>query len=157
MIKLTESLIEVTRNIRENQRVEFGNRCARSGSQEGEGGRTTIRKEEQWWSCSRVGRRRRLDRQREGRGESQISFSDKVNDALTASLETHQVINEDGLPIFDIREDLPPEPEASPAATSSSSNSADATKKKPMRYLVKKGGKQVVRTLPLPLYYLISG
>ncbi|GAA5916637.1 uncharacterized protein JCM6883_005613 [Sporobolomyces salmoneus] len=64
--------------------------------------------------------------------------------------ERGEVINEDGLPIFDIREDLPPEPEASPAATSSSSNSADATKKKPMRYLVKKGGKQVVRPLNSP-------
>ncbi|GAA5869786.1 hypothetical protein JCM16303_001792 [Sporobolomyces ruberrimus] len=61
--------------------------------------------------------------------------------------ERGEVINEDGLPIFDIREDLPPEPEAAPASVSSASKESETPGKKPMRYLVKKGGKQVVRPL----------
>jgi hypothetical protein len=55
-----------------------------------------------------------------------------------------QVINEDGLPIFDIREDLPQELEPTPV-NSSSSKAPEPAPKKPMRYLVKKGGKQIVR------------
>ncbi|GAA5838366.1 hypothetical protein JCM3766R1_005527 [Sporobolomyces carnicolor] len=61
--------------------------------------------------------------------------------------ERGEVINEDGLPIFDIREDLPPEPEPTPTAAPLSSSSTGGTSQKPMRYLVKKGGKQVIRPL----------
>ncbi|GAA6009215.1 hypothetical protein JCM11491_004230 [Sporobolomyces phaffii] len=64
--------------------------------------------------------------------------------------ERGEVINEDGLPIFDIREDLPPEAETTPTPSTSSSKSAETTTKKPMRYLVKKGGKQVVQSLKSP-------
>ncbi|GAA5950076.1 hypothetical protein JCM3765_004185 [Sporobolomyces pararoseus] len=64
--------------------------------------------------------------------------------------ERGEVINDDGLPIFDIREDLPPEPETTPIASSSSSEPSDGSAKKPMRYLVKKGGKQVVKSLNSP-------
>ncbi|GAA5984962.1 hypothetical protein JCM5350_000080 [Sporobolomyces pararoseus] len=64
--------------------------------------------------------------------------------------ERGEVINEDGLPIFDIREDLPAESGTSPIASSSSSKPASNPAKKPMRYLVKKGGKQVVKPLKSP-------
>ncbi|GAA6061406.1 hypothetical protein JCM10212_004464 [Sporobolomyces blumeae] len=64
--------------------------------------------------------------------------------------ERGEVINEDGLRIFDIHEDLPPEPEVEKSTASSSSSSSSAPVKKPMRYLVKKGGKQVVRPLGSP-------
>lgn len=63
--------------------------------------------------------------------------------------ELLQVINEDGLPIFDIREDLPEEISTEPIA-STSTKPAEPIAKKPMRYLVKKGGKQVVRKSPPP-------
>ncbi|GJN87626.1 hypothetical protein Rhopal_000581-T1 [Rhodotorula paludigena] len=55
-----------------------------------------------------------------------------------------EVINEEGLPMFDIREDLPSEPQ--PSASSKAARDADPTKgaAPKMRYLIKKGGKQVV-------------
>ncbi|GAA5932411.1 uncharacterized protein JCM15063_001216 [Sporobolomyces koalae] len=61
--------------------------------------------------------------------------------------ERGEVINEDGLPIFDIREDLPEEPEQTNVAAESKTNSAQAPVKQQMRYLVKKGNKQIVRPL----------
>ncbi|GAA5861382.1 hypothetical protein JCM8547_006112 [Rhodosporidiobolus lusitaniae] len=64
--------------------------------------------------------------------------------------ERGELINEEGLPMFDIREDLPP----SPPPSTSDLPDVEATKeeqpKPKMRYLVKKGGKQVVRPLPPP-------
>lgn len=82
------------------------------------------------------------------RGEVGRAFSSLATQLADTdpSLSRHrQVINEDGLPIFDIREDLPPEPEPTPTAAPLSSSSSGGTAQKPMRYLVKKGGKQVIR------------
>ncbi|KAK4058259.1 hypothetical protein OIO90_000416 [Microbotryomycetes sp. JL221] len=57
-----------------------------------------------------------------------------------------EVINEEGLPMFDIREELPPEhqpqPHQDPVGSIQQNND-----KPQMRYLIKKGGKQVVRPL----------
>ncbi|GAA5837155.1 hypothetical protein JCM11251_005270 [Rhodosporidiobolus azoricus] len=68
--------------------------------------------------------------------------------------EKGELINEEGLPMFDIHEEIPAVPTASSSSTSSSSATAAAivdegAKAKPkMRYLVKKGGRTVVRSLP---------
>ncbi|GAA5858430.1 hypothetical protein JCM1840_001201 [Sporobolomyces johnsonii] len=60
--------------------------------------------------------------------------------------ERGEVINEEGLPMFDIREELPLSPEPSASAASASRGPDDGSRPKPkqMRYLIKKGGKQVV-------------
>lgn len=55
-----------------------------------------------------------------------------------------QVLNEEGLPVFDIHEELGPEPEVVEEIKSSPA----VAKPKPapqLRYLIKKNGKQVVR------------
>ncbi|GAA5950122.1 hypothetical protein JCM21900_004603 [Sporobolomyces salmonicolor] len=73
------------------------------------------------------------------------------NDDWTIN-ERGEVINEEGLPMFDIREELPLSPEPSPSAASASRGPDDGIPPRPkqMRYLIKKGGKQVVRPLAAP-------
>ncbi|BGP30943.1 uri1, prefoldin-like chaperone [Rhodotorula toruloides] len=86
-------------------------------------------------------------------GEAGLAGADMGDEDWTIN-ERGEVINEEGLPMFDIREDLPSELEpaqsvssATPAA-SGSSNASNAPQK--MRYLAKKGGKTVVRTVNAP-------
>ena len=55
-----------------------------------------------------------------------------------------QVINEEGLPMFDIREDLPFEEEQEQEKAKKPVVKPKDTKPQ-MRYLIKKGGKQIVR------------
>lgn len=54
-----------------------------------------------------------------------------------------QVINEEGLPMFDIHEDLPAEPVASTSRGASASGAA-TTEPPKRRFLIKKGGKQTI-------------
>ncbi|KAM0788187.1 hypothetical protein ACM66B_001346 [Microbotryomycetes sp. NB124-2] len=60
-----------------------------------------------------------------------------------------EVINEEGLPMFDIREELPPE-SLDPATLDAEPVVKQTTEKPKMRYLIKKGGKQVVKPLNMP-------
>lgn len=55
-----------------------------------------------------------------------------------------QVINEEGLPMFDIREDLPAEPAASTLASPDPAAAAAAEAPPKRRFLIKKGGKQTI-------------
>ncbi|GAA5900238.1 hypothetical protein JCM6882_002284 [Rhodosporidiobolus microsporus] len=85
-------------------------------------------------------------------GEMVKAITGGMGDEDWSLNERGELINEEGLPMFDIHEELP----AEPIASSSSSLSAaagqagdDASQPKPkMRYLIKKGGRQVVRSLP---------
>ncbi|KAI5481688.1 hypothetical protein MNV49_002914 [Pseudohyphozyma bogoriensis] len=63
--------------------------------------------------------------------------------------ENGEILNEEGLPMFDIQEELPPEPTPAPAPapTKTPETKTEAPK---MRYLIKKGGKQIVRPLNVP-------
>ncbi|BGP23623.1 uri1, prefoldin-like chaperone [Rhodotorula toruloides] len=97
-----------------------------------------------------------LRKKREGErknGKAGLAGADMGDEDWTIN-ERGEVINEEGLPMFDIREDLPSEPEpANPrtAPTLAASGSASAsTASQRMRYLVKKGGKTVVRTVSKP-------
>lgn len=56
-----------------------------------------------------------------------------------------KVINEEGLPMFDIHEELPAELEV-PVVEEEKKEKEPEMPKQQMRYLIKKGGKQVVRT-----------
>ncbi|GAA5982335.1 hypothetical protein JCM11641_002015 [Rhodosporidiobolus odoratus] len=88
-----------------------------------------------------VNREREEERQKGGKKQAEEEDDWTVN-------ERGELINEEGLPMFDIREDLPPE---EPSASPPPADVQQDTKPKPkMRYLIKKGGKQVVRPLPPP-------
>ncbi|SCV74257.1 BQ2448_6689 [Microbotryum intermedium] len=62
--------------------------------------------------------------------------------------ERGEVINDEGLPVFDIREELPPEESPTEAPSTSTKGKEKLVDKPPqMRYLIKKGGKQTIRPL----------
>ncbi|BGO90478.1 hypothetical protein NBRC10512_006744 [Rhodotorula toruloides] len=83
-------------------------------------------------------------------GEAGLAGADMGDEDWTIN-ERGEVINEEGLPMFDIREDLPSEPEPAKPASSATPAASGATSAsnapQKMRYLVKKGGKTVVRTV----------
>ncbi|GAA6008514.1 hypothetical protein JCM10207_007139 [Rhodosporidiobolus poonsookiae] len=92
-------------------------------------------------------KRKREEARREGAGKG-----GEMEEDWTVN-ERGELINEEGLPMFDIHEDLPPTPEPASSPSTSSSAAPDEGKSAPkpkMRYLVKKGGKTVVRPLPTP-------
>ncbi|GAA6052014.1 hypothetical protein JCM3770_002321 [Rhodotorula araucariae] len=61
-----------------------------------------------------------------------------------------EVINEEGLPMFDIREDLPTETAPAASTVAAAPDPAPSPSAPPKRYLIKKGGQQVVRPLAPP-------
>ncbi|KDE07307.1 hypothetical protein MVLG_02354 [Microbotryum lychnidis-dioicae p1A1 Lamole] len=62
--------------------------------------------------------------------------------------ERGEVINDEGLPVFDIREELPAEESLAEAPTTSAKGKEKQVEKPvQMRYLIKKGGKQIIRPL----------
>ncbi|GAA5840716.1 hypothetical protein JCM5353_005742 [Sporobolomyces roseus] len=91
-------------------------------------------------------KKERTEERRKGKKSAETSIAGFGEEEDWTVNERGEVINEDGLPIFDIREDLPEETSTEPIA-STSTKPAEPMAKKPMRYLVKKGGKQVVRPL----------
>ncbi|GAA5840746.1 hypothetical protein JCM9279_001207 [Rhodotorula babjevae] len=95
-------------------------------------------------------RKKRDDERKLGKGGARASTADMGDEDWTINAQG-EVINEEGLPMFDIREDLPLEPmpvaSSSKAAQAPPSNSSARAR----GYLIKKGGKQVVRPLPPPI------
>ncbi|BGP14830.1 uri1, prefoldin-like chaperone [Rhodosporidiobolus nylandii] len=87
----------------------------------------------------------KAERAKEAQGQ-QVMTGDAGDEDWTVN-ERGELINEEGLPMFDIREDLPIE-EPSSAASRKGKAQEDEKPKPKMRYLIKKGGKQVVPSKP---------
>ncbi|GAA5945557.1 hypothetical protein JCM3775_002630 [Rhodotorula graminis] len=96
-------------------------------------------------------RKKRDDERKLGKGAASAGTADLGDEDWTINAQG-EVINEEGLPMFDIREDLPLEP-APVASSSKAAQAAPANSSARARgYLIKKGGKQIVRPLPPPIH-----
>ncbi|GAA6027933.1 hypothetical protein JCM8097_001788 [Rhodosporidiobolus ruineniae] len=86
---------------------------------------------------------------KEQQGAEAATAAGELGDEDWSVNERGELINEEGLPMFDIREDIP-DSEPSSSSASSARKAEDIKSKPKMRYLIKKGGKQVVRPLNPP-------
>ncbi|BGP38845.1 hypothetical protein JCM10449v2_002783 [Rhodotorula kratochvilovae] len=93
-------------------------------------------------------RKKREDERKAGEG-ARAATADMGDEDWTINAQG-EVINEEGLPMFDIREDLPAEPAPAASTSIAQPEQPASSSAGPKRYLIKKGGKQVVRPLAPP-------
>ncbi|GAA6020022.1 hypothetical protein JCM8202_004957 [Rhodotorula sphaerocarpa] len=96
-------------------------------------------------------KQKRQEDRRNGKGKGKaidMSGGDMGEQDWTIN-ERGEVINEEGLPMFDIHEDLPAEPVASTSRGGFASGAA-TTEPPKRRFLIKKGGKQTIGSLNSP-------
>ncbi|GAA5911426.1 hypothetical protein JCM8208_005057 [Rhodotorula glutinis] len=95
-------------------------------------------------------RKKRDDERKLGKGAARAGTADMGDEDWTINAQG-EVINEEGLPMFDIREDLPLEPAAAASTSKAAQAPSTNSSARARGYLIRKGGKQVVRPLPPPI------
>ncbi|POY76868.1 hypothetical protein BMF94_0120 [Rhodotorula taiwanensis] len=95
-------------------------------------------------------RQKRLNERKKGKGKAADLVGGDMGEEDWTINERGEVINEEGLPMFDIREDLPPEPVASTSSAAADAAKAGSSEAPKRRFLTKKGGKQTIGMLIVP-------